>query len=116
MRKVKILCGAYGCKAGPGKPVKPVRMGGTVELPEKEAARLVGLRVAAYADAGPTESVAPAREGLPVYSADMRAEELRELLSAVGLNHAGKTKAEMVAALDDHYADAPFPDEEAPVV
>ncbi len=44
---------------------------------------------------------------MPEYSVDMKADELRALMSAAGLTPANMTKAEMVAALNEHYDVSP---------
>lgn len=56
MRTVKIINGAYGQRVG-GK-TRLVRLGETCQVDDQEAARLVGLKVAAYAEKEP-EAVPP---------------------------------------------------------
>lgn len=48
MTQVMIVFGTYGHKPEGAKRITPVSLGETVELPESEAARLVGLGVAQY--------------------------------------------------------------------
>lgn len=48
--KIKIISGTYGWKPDEDSSVESVSKGGTCEVSDAEAARLVGLGVAAYAD------------------------------------------------------------------
>ena len=57
MKTVKIINGAYGQRAG--CRTRLVRLGGTCQVDDQEAARLVGLKVAEYVEEEP-ESVPPA--------------------------------------------------------
>ena len=50
MKKVKIINGVYGARDNKTSRVTPVSIGGTVEVSDEEAARLVGFKVAAYVD------------------------------------------------------------------
>ncbi len=49
--KIKIISGTYGWRPDKNGSVEPVSKGGTCEVPDTEAARLVGLGVASYVDA-----------------------------------------------------------------
>lgn len=73
MRDVVIKAGVYGRRIGNGR-VTPVAKGERASLPDEEAARLVALDVAVYADAAQAP-VAPATPpadggGLPSQSMD----------------------------------------------
>lgn len=48
MKKVKIINGTYGHRPKDAKFVTPVKTGEVVEVSDTEAARLVGLKVAAW--------------------------------------------------------------------
>lgn len=48
--KVKIISGTYGWRSDKGGSVEPVSKGGTCEVSDAEAARLVGLGVASYVE------------------------------------------------------------------
>ena len=100
--RVKIISGTYGYKPDPKRHVTPVPAGGAVEVSEQEAARLVALGIAAYPHGEPPER--PADE-VPEYSAGMRADQLRALLEQHGVPYTGgMSKAGMVAALDEYFA------------
>ncbi len=135
MRTIRIISGVYGHRPAGSKFVEPKRAGDLPFLVEDEqAARLVALKVAVYADedknlddtgvatavAGrkddsavdnlPPEDVPSKGEiaapGKPVYSADMKVAELREIMEDCGLTYkVGMSKADLVAALDDYFAD-----------
>jgi len=64
MKTVRIIKGVYGYRPGPGKSTKPIYMGKTVDLPDAEADRLVGLGIAEYAGVAPeADEIGP--EGVP---------------------------------------------------
>lgn len=108
MKKVEITCGMYGHHPKKDGPVRPVRRGEKVDLHDEEAARLVKLGLAKYVDE-PAEKLPDLPEGvvgIPVYSEEMSAKELREIGKLCGLTFkVGMSKAEMVAALDAHIAE-----------
>lgn len=71
------------------------------ELNDQRAAELVADGVAVYVDGQP-------------YSADLKATDLRKIGKEMGLTFkVGTTKAEMVAAIDAHNAEA-MPDDDLP--
>lgn len=71
------------------------------ELNDQRAAELVADGVAVYVDGHP-------------YSADLKATDLRKIGKEMGLTfRVGTTKAEMVAAIDAHNAEA-VPDDDLP--
>ena len=57
MKTVKMIDGAYGQRVG--RKTRLVRLGETCQVDDQEAARLVGLKVAAYVEEKP-EAVPPA--------------------------------------------------------
>lgn len=115
---IKIVCGVYGHYID-GKVVAKDKNSEPFALsPEKEA-ELVAKKVAVYWDEpvqdmkteDDVEVVAPIGFDeipddvihIPEYSINMKAAELREIGKACGLEfEAGMTKAQMVAALDQH--------------
>lgn len=112
---IKIVCGVYGHYIG-GKVVAKDKNSEPFALsPEKEA-ELVAKKVAVYVDEpveaeDDAEVVAPIGFDeipddvipIPEYSINMKAAELREIGKLCGLEfEAGMTKAQMVAALDQH--------------
>lgn len=112
MRKVKIINGTYGYRPQGSNRVKPVGIGGTVDLPEDEAARLVNLKVAEYmacelVDEAPKDPELPdGVVGIPEYNVGMTSKKLREIGELCGLTFkSNMTKDEMVAALDAHIAE-----------
>ncbi|MCR2026894.1 hypothetical protein [Anaerotruncus colihominis] len=67
MKKVKIINGVYGARDNKTSRVTPVSIGGTVEVSDEEAARLVGFKVAAYVDeASPANGVATPPVTIPI--------------------------------------------------
>ena len=67
MKKVKIINGVYGARDNKTSRVTPVSIGGTVEVSDEEAARLVGFKVAAYVDEEfPANGVATSPVTIPV--------------------------------------------------
>ncbi|MDR1158352.1 MAG: hypothetical protein LBK75_08655 [Oscillospiraceae bacterium] len=134
MKRIKIINGVYGHRLAGTKAVDPKQAGDPpFEVDDGEAERLVSLGVAAYVPAAP---VATSQEGEsdagattdppdesggtegtedppPDYSADMSAEALRDLMSEYGLPvKAGMSKANMVAALDEYFADVDAEEDE----
>lgn len=129
---IKIICGVYGGVDGMKRPGdKPF------SLSSAEEARLVARKVAAYVNEPATE--APQDEdihddapigfdeippedldelpegviGIPEYSVDMKATELREIGKLCGLHFkVGMSKQEMVDALDKHIEENMVDDEE----
>ena len=117
MRYITIVQGAYGHRRAPGITETKTPTDDPFAVHEAEAARLVKLGVAKLAaapkgDPDPGEKldtppVTPPGEK-PEYDADMKPEELRALLKAVGLSApVGTTKVAMVAELDAHYGAVP---------
>ena len=75
MRDVVIKVGVYGRRDEKGR-VLPVAKGERVTLPDEEAARLVALGVAVYADAPTQAPASPAGgAGVPSQSTDTLVEE-----------------------------------------
>lgn len=111
---IKIVCGVFGHYID-GKVVPKDNKSEPFALsPEKEA-ELVAKKIAVYVDEPETEEVSEADAPIgfdelpedvipiPEYSINMKAAELREIGKACGLEFAeGMTKAQMVAALDQH--------------
>lgn len=124
MTKVRILCGGYGH----GDLNTLVLRGHTIEVDDGEAQRLVFAGMAkvvvedcntpvatttsadADADEGDdmpdSESVSQGEEiDIPAYSTDNKADELRAIMEAYGLDvKSGMSKADMVDALDAFFA------------
>lgn len=108
---IKIINGVYGHYLN-GKVVPKDKKSAPFELSPEQEKRLVDARVAAYV--GSTESAGSAGvgevkdlpegiTGVPEYSMENTAAELREIGKLCGLTFkVGTTKAEMVAALDKH--------------
>lgn len=134
---IKIICGVYGGADGLKRPGdKPFSLS-----PEEEA-RLVARKVAAYVNEPPTEAPQdddsqdeyipddapigfdemPPEDldelpegviGIPEYSVEMKASELREIGKLCGLSFkVGMSKQEMVDALDKHIEENMVDDEE----
>lgn len=130
---IRIICGVYGGKNGVKRPGDE-----PFSLSPAEEARLVSRKVAVYVN---TPTTAPEDEyvpddapigfdetppedfdmddlpdgviGIPEYSVDMKATELREIGKLCGLTFkVGMTKEEMVAALDKHIEENMVDDEE----
>lgn len=127
---IEIICGVYGGKNGMKRPGD-----GAFSLPADEEARLVARKVARYVgtpaqadteddlpgdvnDSAPIgfDEMPPLPEGvigIPEYSVDMKATELREIGKLCGLTFkVGMTKEEMVAELDKHIEENMVDDEE----
>jgi hypothetical protein len=115
VKNIKITNGTYGYRAPGVRAVEPKRPGDPpFPLEDDKAERLVSLGVAAYADAEDAEKT-PADEsesGLPdggnvkPYDSDTKADELRALMKECGLTaKIGMTKADMIAALDECFAE-----------
>lgn len=130
---IQIICGVYGGKDGAKRPGdKPF------SLSPAEEARLVDRKVAVYVNEPTTEpedeytpddapigfDETPPEDfdeddlpdgviGIPEYSVDMKATELREIGKLCGLTFkVGMTKEEMVAALDKHIEENMVDDED----
>jgi hypothetical protein len=115
MKNIKIINGTYGYRAPGVRAVEPKRPGDPpFPLEDDKAERLVSLGVAAYADAE-DGSDSPTRkkrrrtkdggDGKP-YGPDTKADELRALMKECGLTvKIGMTKADMIAALDEYFAE-----------
>lgn len=115
---IKIISGVYGHYID-GRVVPKDKNSAPFELTAEQEERLVQAGVAVYVeDAAPTEDGAPIGFdehppelpelpdgviGIPEYSVNLKATELREIGKLCGLSFpVGMTKAEMVAALDKH--------------
>lgn len=129
---IRIICGVYGGKNGVKRPGDE-----PFSLSPAEEARLVSRKVAVYVNepAAPEDEYVPDDApigfdetppedfdmddlpdgviGIPEYSVDMKATELREIGKLCGLTFkVGMTKEEMVAALDKHIEENMVDDEE----
>lgn len=135
MRTIKIISGVFGHRPEGSKYIEPKKAGDPpFTVDDEQAARLVRLKVAAYVDEDnilPDTGVATAinevediaevdnitEEGealqeeitmheRPEYNTAMKANELKEIMSEYQLPFkVGMSKADMVAALDDYFAD-----------
>ena len=93
---IKIIQGVYGHMID-GRVYPKDSTSEPFELTEDQEARLVKLGVAVYVDNKPPENVT----GIPEYSVDMKADELRAIGKELGLTFkVGTTKAEMVEQMD----------------
>ena len=114
---IKIIKGVYGYvnKNGSVKPKTPKDE--PFELSKEQEERLVKLGVAEYVGgetpAEPAEEMPELPEGvtgIPEYSVEMKADELRAIAKEMGLTFKpGTSKAKMVEEMDahiaEHYAD-----------
>ena len=95
---IKIKSGVYGYKNKKGSVQPKTSKDAPFSLSPEAEARLVKRGVAVYvtADSG--------AEPKPEYDADTKVNDLRDLMTAVGLTfNVGMTKADMIAALDEYY-------------
>ena len=107
MKRIRIVSGAYGHKPPGARLIDTkTRASEPFDIDAAEAARLVGLGVAAYVDAPPdAEETTLAPGEKPEYSVDMTAKQLQALMTAAGIPFKNSTaKAVLVAALDAYYA------------
>ena len=119
MALIKIVKGVYGYLDGATvKPKTP--KDAPFELNDKRAAELVADEVAVYVTEDDEMLIDDETGGVvvgmvPEYSVDMKAQELRDIAKEhMGLTFTvGTTKAEMVAAIDAHNAEA-APDDDLP--
>lgn len=119
---IRIIKGVYGYMTEIGSVKPKTADDEPFELTEAQEARLVGLGVAEYVTDGPIgfDELPPEPpelpkgvEGVPEYSVDMKADELREIAKTMGLTFkVGTTKAEMVEAMDAYLAENTVEDEE----
>lgn len=133
MKRVKITDGTYGFKPDGALFVKSIHMGEVVEVSDAEASRLIKLGVGACVgevkEEKAFEPVATPIGGSradeagdnnnedehPAYSVDMKVDQLREVMTTMGVEiAAGMTKADMVAALDAHFASSSDDKEQPP--
>ena len=99
---IKIVRGVYGHQIG-GRVVPKDKKAEPFSLTPEQEARLVGMGVAEYVGELPTEEAEEMEPVAPVYSIDMKADELRAIAKGMGLTFkVGTTKAEMVEAMDKH--------------
>lgn len=130
MRDVVIKAGVYGRRDEKGR-VLPVAKGERVKLPDGEAARLVGLGVAAYADAPAQDPGTPpvppqggGEDGPPDAGADklerMQKADLERMAADLGLDVSGaKTKRDLallIASAETEDADGPSEPEDGDIV
>lgn len=119
---IKIIKGVYGYMTEIGRVKPKTADDEPFELTHEQEARLVGLGVAEYVTPGPIGFDEQPPElpdlpegvvGIPEYSVDMKADELREIAKLMGLTFkVGTTKAEMVEAMDAYLAENMVEDEE----
>ena len=96
---IRIIQGVYGHQIN-GRVYPKDSNSEPFELTEAQEERLVKLGVAVYVDGGSTK-LPEGVTGIPEYSADMKADELRAIGKEMGLTFkAGTTKAEMVDQMD----------------
>lgn len=103
---IKIIKGIYGYMDKRGIVRPKTEHDDPFELTEEQEERLVKLGIAVYVDGGRTALPDDVR-GVPEYSAEMKADELREIAKEhMGLTFkVGTTKAEMVAEMDKYLAE-----------
>lgn len=103
MKNIRIIEGTYGHRPGAGNKVVPVDRGQCCEVPDEEAARLVSIKVAEYAEEpvatppggtndGGTGTNTPDGSVPPTAPAAFRVEELPE-------------KAEALDIVDGHFTE-----------
>ena len=119
---IRIIKGVYGYMTEIGSVKPKTADDEPFELTAEQEARLVGLGVAEYVTPGPIgfdeqppdlPDLPEGVEGIPEYSVDMKADELREIAKLMGLTFkVGTTKAEMVEAMDAYLAENTVEDEE----
>lgn len=98
---IKIKQGVYGHLVD-GRVYPKDSTSAPFELSEAQEARLVGLGVAIYVDGG-SPALPEGGTAAPLYSVDMKADELRAIAKDMGLTFkVGMSKAEMVEALEAH--------------
>lgn len=96
---IRIIQGVYGHQIN-GRVYPKDSNSEPFELTPKQEERLVEQKVAVYVDDGSTK-LPEGVVGIPEYSVDMKAEELRTIGKELGLTFkAGTTKAEMVEQMD----------------
>ena len=114
---IKIIKGVYGYMT-PAGIVKPkTAEDAPFSLTAAQEKRLVDLGVAEYVAAEPEaepEDIMPdlpeGVNGIPEYSVDMKADELREIAKEMGLTFkSGTSKAAMVEAMDKHIEEHSVP-------
>lgn len=138
MSLIKIINGTFGYRPAGSRSIEPKQAGDPpFDVDEKQAQRLVALGVAALVEepkivhlqpvattlsgevgSGPSDPLpigddgaegAEATREKPAYNTEMKANELRALMVEHGLKvKPGMSKADMVEALDTHFADDTF--------
>lgn len=108
---IKMKAGTFGLPIN-GIVKAMTKDSGPFEASEEQEARLVKLGLAEYVGESPVDDDKQGDElpdgvvGIPEYSIENTAAELREIGKLCGLTFkAGTTKAEMVEALDAHIAE-----------
>lgn len=101
---IRIIQGTYGYKT-PGGSLDPVDCGGTCDVNEAEAKRLVGLGVAEVVEGKISEPaevvVAPEDDVEEVDLEDMSFAELKDLAEQMNIDTKGiKSKAKLIAAIE----------------
>lgn len=101
---IQIIKGTYGYLDSNGVVRPKTAADAPFDLTPEQEARLVNLGVAVYVDA--PETLPEGVKGIPEYSADMKASELREIAEMMGLTFkAGTSKREMIDAMDAFLAE-----------
>lgn len=101
---IKMIAGVFGLEVN-GIVKAMDKTSDPFNASKEQEARLVKLGLAVYVDA-PTDALPDGVTGIPAYSVEMSANELREIGKLCGLTFkVGTSKAEMVAALDAHIAE-----------
>lgn len=105
---IKIVKGTYGYLDKNGIVKPKTEKDEPFSLTKEQEKRLVDLGVAVYVDCEPVETVENTVDEVETveYSEKMKASELRKIAKEMGLTFpVGTTKAEMIAAMDEHQAE-----------
>lgn len=110
MALIKIVNGTYGYKAPGSKRIEPKNSGSPpFEIDDVKAEYLVEHGIACYVLDIDEEEISEddndiEEDGTPVYSVDMKVNQLREIMEANGLSYrVGMTKEDIVNVLDGFY-------------
>lgn len=105
---IKIVKGTYGYLDKNGIVKPKTEKDEPFSLTKEQEKRLVDLGVAVYVDGEPVDNVENTVDEVETveYSEKMKASELRKIAKEMGLTFpVGTTKAEMIAAMDEHQAE-----------
>ena len=101
---IQMKAGTFGLPVG-GSVKAMTKESGPFKASEEQEARLVKLGLAVYVGEPELPELPDGVVGIPEYSIENTANELREIGKLCGLTFkVGMTKAEMVEALDEHIA------------